>query len=49
MNIIDRNTQIPDDAAMLRMEAELFDRIDGAPRADIAAGQHLVGSGRRTR
>jgi len=49
MNIIDRNTQIPDDAAMLRMEAELFDRIDGAPRAGIAAGQHLVGSGRRTR
>ena len=55
MSTIDRSTRIPDDATMLRLEAELFDRIDAAsgadtvPRADVAVGLHAVKPRRRNR
>lgn len=45
MSIIDRNTQIPDDATMQRLEAELFERID-ASESGLATRQHAVKPGR---
>jgi hypothetical protein len=46
MTTIDSTTRIPDDATMLRMETELFDRIDAADT--MGAKRHMVHPRRRS-